>query len=155
MWQGKGTLPQRPRKRRRDSLRLKGFDYSSEGYYFVTVSCKGKKACFGNEKARKILESQLFHLEKRFDVSINCHATMPDHVHFILALGESKQVSLSRVVQAFKSLVAKELREKVSGVEKFWQRGFYDHIIRNEKDYLEKKRYILNNPLREKLSGRN
>jgi hypothetical protein len=58
------------------------------------------------------------------------------------------------VVQAYKSLVAKELKEKVGVVEKFWQRGFYDHIIRNEKDYLEKKRYILNNPLREKLSGR-
>ena len=141
-------------KRRKNSLRLKDFDYTSEGYYFVTICCKGKKACFKNEKAREILERQLFDLEKRFGVSIDCHATMSDHVHFIVVLGESKRVSLSQVIQAFKSLVAKEFRKHLGFVERFWQRGFYDHIIRNEMDYLEKKRYVLDNPLKEKLKGR-
>ena len=79
---------------------------------------------------------------------------MSDHIHTMVVLGKSKDASLSQVIQALKSLVTKKFREELGVLEKFWQRGFYDHIIRNERDYLEKKRYILNNPLKEELLGR-
>jgi len=132
---------------------LKGFDYSSEGYYFVTISCREKKTCFENEKARKIVKRQIADLKNRFDILIDCFAIMSDHIHIMVVLGKSKDASLSQVIQALKSLVTKKFREELGVLEKFWQRGFYDHIIRNERDYLEKKRYILNNPLKEELLG--
>jgi putative transposase len=137
--------------RRRNSLRLKEFDYTSEGYYFVTVNCKGERPFLENKEAKTIVEKQITDLENRFDILIDCFAIMPDHIHLIIVFDRAKKDSLSKVIQAFKSLVAKQFREKLDIKEKFWQRGFYDHIIRNEKDYLEKKRYILNNPLRKEL----
>lgn len=133
---------------------MKEFDYSSQGYYFVTINCKGNRNYFENEKAKTIVKRQVADIESRFDILIDCFAVMSDHIHMIVVFDKVKRVSLSKVIQAFKSLVAKELREKLDTKEKFWQRGFYDHIIRNEKDYLEKKRYILNNPLKKELLGR-
>jgi REP element-mobilizing transposase RayT len=141
-------------KRRRNSLRLKDFDYSSEGYYFVTISFKERKKCFENKKAQTIIKRQIYDIEKRFDILIDCFVIMSDHIHMIIVLNEAKRVNLSKVIQAFKSLVTKEFKEKLGFRNKFWQRGFYDRIIRNEKDYLEKKQYILNNPLKEELLGR-
>ena len=141
-------------KRRRNSLRLKDFDYSSEEYYFVTISCKERGKCFENINAKIIIKRQIYDIEKRFDILIDCFVVMSDHIHMIIVLNEAKRVNLSKVIQAFKSLVTKEFKEKLSVRDKFWQRGFYDHIIRNEKDYLEKKRYILNNPLKKELLGR-
>jgi putative transposase len=140
--------------KRRNSLRLKHFDYSSQGYYFVTISCKEKEKCFETENAKTIIKRQIYDIEKRFNILIDCFIIMSDHIHMIVILKKAKRVSLSTIVEGFKSLVTKEFREKLGIKGKFWQRGFYDHIISNEKDYLEKKRYILNNPLREELSGR-
>ncbi len=141
-------------KRRRNSLRLKDFDYSSQGYYFVTISCKEKKKCFENERAKTIIKRQIDDIENRFDILIDCFVVMSDHLHMIVVLNKTKSYSLSKIIQAFKSLVARKFKENLGVKDKFWQRGFYDHIIRNEKDYLEKKRYILNNPLKEELLGR-
>jgi len=142
-------------KRRRNSLRLKEFDYTSEGYYFVTINCIGEKNYFEKEKAKWIVKRQIANLENRFDLLIDCFTIMPDHIHLIIVFDKAKNVSLSKVVQAFKSLVAKDFRERFDIKEKFWQRGFYDHIIRNEKDYIEKKGYILNNVLKKELADLN
>jgi REP element-mobilizing transposase RayT len=141
------------RRKRRNSLRLKDFDYSSEGYYFITISCKEKKICFENKKTKAIIKKQINNVENRFDILIDCFVIMSDHIHMIVVFDKAKRNSLSKVIQAFKSLVAKEFRESLGVKDKIWQRSFYDHIIRNEKDYLEKKRYILNNPLKGKLQG--
>ncbi len=131
--------------RRRNSLRLRDFDYSSEGAYFVTISCNDKKEYFNSSSIKRIVEINLKNLNKRFNIEVDQFCIMPDHVHLILLFKEKQDSSLSQVIQAYKSLVAKEIRAKLGISEKIWQRGFYDHIIRNEKDYLEKARYILNN----------
>jgi REP element-mobilizing transposase RayT len=62
--------------------------------------------------------------------------------------------SMGRIIQAFKSTVT---HEYVLGVRqqnwqpfngKFWQRNYYEHIIRNEEELAEVREYILNNPAR-------
>ena len=53
--------------------------------------------------------------------------------------------TLGRVVGALKSLAANQFRE--NGLEgKLWQRGYYEHVIRNERDYREIWEYIDTNP---------
>ena len=139
--------------KRKNSLRLKEFDYSSEGSYFVTIATKDGKRCFVLEKLRQIVEKQIKTLENRFDLKVDTFLVMPDRVHLIVSFYEGIGVSLSRVVQALKSLVAKDARENLRIKDKIWQRGFYDHIIRNERDHLEKMRYVINNPLKESRRG--
>lgn len=134
-------------------MRLKGFDYSSEGSYFITIATKDGKRYFAEEKLRQIVEKQIKALENRFYLKIDAFVVMPDHVHLIISFYEDTGVSLSRVVQALKSLVAKDARENLRLEDNIWQRGFYDHIIRNGKDYLEKMRYVINNLLKHSRRG--
>ncbi|KPL04622.1 MAG: hypothetical protein AMJ90_00190 [candidate division Zixibacteria bacterium SM23_73_2] len=141
-------------RRRKNSLRLKDFDYTKEGYYFVTINCKRKSKYFETEKAKKIITRQIVDLENRYKFLVDCFAIIPDHIHLIIILNRTKRISLSAIIQYFKSLITKDFRNKLNAPEKFWQRSFYDHVIRNEKDYLEKKRYILNNPFKRELLGR-
>jgi putative transposase len=57
--------------------------------------------------------------------------------------------SLSAIVRSFKSAVTKQAHEKdpfTGGA--LWQRNYYEHVIRNERDLLEKRQYIANNPLK-------
>lgn len=83
---------------------------------------------------------------------------MPNHVHGIIFISDengragykpapTKRHHLSEIVRAFKTYSAKGINgiRKSPGVS-VWQRSFYEHIIRDEKEYLEIGEYILHNP---------
>jgi len=65
---------------------------------------------------------------------------MPDHLHWLLVLGEKR--NLSTVVGGVKSLSAHRIGHRI------WQTGFHDHALRHEKDLKEVGRYVVANPLR-------
>ncbi len=70
---------------------------------------------------------------------------MPDHIHLLLGAGNSER-SLSEICNEFKS-ISNKIYWKY-GIGRLWQRGFYDHIIRNEEDFFETFIYIRLNPVR-------
>jgi putative transposase len=125
---------------KRKNIRLKHYDYSSDGYYFVTICSHGRQAVF--EKNDKIIEAGLSDLPRRFPgVTIDYYVLMPSHIHIIFVLQGTK-VPLWEVVRAFKALVTRR-----SGEKKVWQRGYYEHAIRNEEALFKIRQYIQNNPL--------
>jgi len=129
---------------KRKHVRLKHYDYSTDGYYFVTI-CAHRRRPILNKKD-KIINEILHALPHRFPgVSIDYYVLMPSHIHVIFAFREAK-IPLWEVVRAFKSLVSRKI-----GQNDFWQRGYYEHVIRNEKALLKIRRYIRNNPLVEKI----
>ena len=70
---------------------------------------------------------------------------MPNHIHLMLVLNNDSgrpQVAptLSRIIQQFKGSVSKKIGKSI------WQKGFYDHIIRDEIDYFRHLQYIEENP---------
>ena len=96
-----------PKKRKQ--LRLKEFDYSQEGYYFITICTKNRKEILGkieiksvgvaplgdpkNEiklsKEGEIVKIYIENYNKRFDnIFIDEYIIMPNHVHFIITLSE-------------------------------------------------------------------
>ena len=70
---------------------------------------------------------------------------MNTHIHAILVMDGSEK-SLGEVIRIFKSLVTKQTK-----IKDFWQRNYYEHIIRNEIALLKIREYIQNNPLEDKL----
>jgi len=82
-----------PEKHRRRSIRLKGYDYSQEGAYFVTI-CTHNRECILGEVANgevllnefgKIVESAWFDLPKHYrNVELDAFVVMPNHVHGII-----------------------------------------------------------------------
>lgn len=67
---------------------------------------------------------------------------MPNHIHLILVLNDQKQYTVSRVIKQYKSCVSKKIGYCI------WQKSFYEHIVRNEVEYLNTKEYIVNNVIK-------
>jgi len=152
----------------RKSLRLSTYDYSNAGYYFVTI-CTYEQECFFGEiveegmhlnSAGQMIASVWGNIPRRLNqIGLDSFIVMPNHIHGIIVL--EKGVALSRVIQAFKSISTNEYIRGVrrQGWKKFnynlWQRSFYDHVIRNEKDLLRVQEYISNNPLQWAIDDEN
>jgi REP element-mobilizing transposase RayT len=157
--------------KKRKIIRLKGYDYSQKGYYFVTIEPFDRKYPFCeiiNGKTHlneigKIIDDQWKWLFEQYDyIRMDEYVIMPDHFHGIIrilpdsqenvrATRESpvhsencKKLSLSRIIGAFKTTSSKLIHQ--AGYKNFkWKRSFHDRIIRD--DELEiKKKYIKNNP---------
>ena len=81
-----------------------------------------------------------------------CYVIKPDHVHWLMQLGDSK--SLSSVVQTVKSISAHRIKRVGKSTGNVWQRGFHDHALRKEEDIRALARYVVANPLRAGLVER-
>lgn len=167
---------QPPSDRRKDSLRLAGFDYSTCGPYFITCSCSGRKSLLGKVKAGRIELSPLGKITKRhlglvgerWDlVVLDTYSIMPNHLHLILWIiptswiGDSRLAkhaciappNVSKVVGHLKAGITREARK--AGMYRdypIWQRGFYDHIIRNEESLNRLREYVASNVLQRELA---
>ena len=146
--------------------RLKGYDYSNPGMYFVTVCTHNRQKLFepetvGNDLCvvpcpqNKCIHKWLAEAENKFDnVRIDKYVIMPNHLHVIIEITERHTGrSLQNIVQWFKTMSTNEYISMVKdGIckpfnKKMWQKSYYDHIIRNECDYIEIWKYIDENPL--------
>jgi putative transposase len=165
-----------PNIHHRRSIRLAGYDYSQPGAYYVTISTQNHIELFGeilNEKMilsnfGKIVDQTWHDLPKHYPhLELGNHCIMPNHVHAILILHESDQISkisstpntskthlkvkashpLSEIIRAFKSFSARHINilRKTPGIA-VWQRNYFEHIIRDPEDYDRIHRYIESNP---------
>ncbi len=147
------------------SLRLKGFDYSQTGAYFVTLVTQERICLWGeiNENGLhlnlpgKMIAHWWLELSHKFpEIQLDKYVVMPNHLHGIIWLtGQSDStVNLSEIIQWFKTMTTNEY---IRGVKQFswptfpkrvWQRDYYDHIIRNDFDLDNIRLYIQDNPRR-------
>jgi REP element-mobilizing transposase RayT len=84
-----------PNKHHRKSIRLKGYDYSQAGLYFITICCQNRGHLFGNvinkqmilNDAGKMIENQWQKLPDRFkNVELHEYVVMPNHFHGVLQI---------------------------------------------------------------------
>ena len=143
----------------RKHLRLSGHDYSSNGFYFITICCKQFQPLFGEvvndimvlNKRGFVADEQWRDLPRRFP-QISCHASqvMPNHMHGILEIHNSldNKHQIGQIIGAYKSLTYKFCRElsDKGDSEKLWQPNFYEQIIRNEAAFEKISQYIETNP---------
>jgi len=133
---------------RRNSLRLSGFDYSAKRIYFVTIVVLGRRPLFYKDALATATVDCLLSLREKLRFNLYCYCLMPDHVHALFGAGESGK-SLGEICGAFKSLSTRVYWRWHKG--RLWQRQFFDHIVRNEKDFVETMEYIKQNPVRRGL----
>jgi REP element-mobilizing transposase RayT len=151
----------------RKQMRLLGYDYSSYGYYYVTICIQDRIEYFGNvinhkmilNENGKIVHQQLMWLIKQYQyIKLDEWCIMPNHVHAILIINDDPVgvgcdqplrtmhvKPLFDIIGAFKTTSSKLIHQ--SGLINFkWQRSFHDHIIRNETELYFIRKYIKNNP---------
>ena len=149
---------------KRKHPRMKNYDYSENGFYFLTICVKEKDLSLCNIVGRdvpdapsilltdigKTIEKHIFSINNAEKVTVEKYVIMPDHVHLLLFVDNINGASrtsrpthsiISRTVSGFKRLCSKEIGKNI------WQTSFYDHVIRNETDYKTHYRYIEDNPI--------
>ncbi|RIK31662.1 MAG: transposase [Anaerolineae bacterium] len=155
----------------RRSIRLKGYDYSQAGAYFVTIVAWHREMLFGeivdgemilNEFGQIVREEWERTAIVRPNIELGAYVIMPNHLHGNLVfiddgVGATRRVaptkttlqsgSLGAVMAQFKSIVTKRINGlwNISG-RPVWQRNYYEHIIRNDREMDNITRYIESNP---------
>ena len=136
---------------KRKPNRLTEFDYSTSGAYFITICTKEHNCVLGTIVggdaliAPQVLLSEYGQIAEKYIKNIpgiTKYIIMPNHIHLLIEIDGSMKAStptVSSLIRSFKGLTTKEI-----GVPIF-QRSFYDHIIRNEEDYLNVWEYINSN----------
>jgi putative transposase len=135
----------------RKRLRLPDYDYGLEGAYGVTV-CTHRRRSLLHGPTAALVEAELCLLQDRYRVVLDYHVVMGDHVHAILFLPPGSR-SLSAVVGGFKSLSTVAIYRQGLASGQIWQRGFYDRVIRDEKELQRLRQYIQENPKAEALAN--
>ena len=143
----------------RHSIRIKGYDYSSNGLYFLTICVQDRRQLLGNIKedimeindTGEIVRQEWLSIEQRFPVVLHEYTIMPNHFHAIIELvgaGLCSAPTLGDIVCAFKSLSTKRYNRYNNNKYgcRLWQRNYYEHIIRNFNDYDRIVCYICHNP---------
>lgn len=157
-------------RRVRKSIRLKGYDYSQWGAYFVT-SCAFERAHlfgdvvgddvqlneFGEIAAQELLRTPMI----RPEVELDAFVVMPNHIHAILVffkddiVGAHVRAPLHRPARSLGSLVAQYkgvVTARINTLRRtpglaIWQRNNYEHVIRDDRELILAREYILNNPV--------
>ncbi len=149
--------------RKRKQNRLRDFDYSQPGAYFITICTADRKNLFWQDVGAiinrpespalteygKIVAQAIRDIPKYYDaVSVDSYVIMPNHIHLLLQINTDEDgrlitaPTISTVVRQVKRVASKQV-----GVS-LWQKGFYDHVVRSEHDYQEIWEYIRDNPVK-------
>ena len=162
----------------RHSIRIQDFDYSQPASYFITICAHGRKSIFGEVILGKMRRNPLGEivnecwcdLPQHFPgAELHAHILMPNHFHALFIIRErarhslplraqktsteafcrSVQGSVPTIVRSLKAAVSRQARsEFYRPAMAIWQRNYFEHVVRNEADFKNIRRYIIQNPAR-------
>jgi putative transposase len=149
--------------RNRRSVRLRGYDYSQAGAYFITICTQNRQCLFGyitegamvlNDAGRMVADCWLQIPHHFPHVELDEWVVMPNHIHGIVIIVRANPPhptgtgrTIGSMVRGFKIGVTTWYWQR-SVSSKIWQRNYWDHIIRNESELHRTRQYILDNPMR-------
>jgi len=159
----------------RRTIRLREYDYSQKGLYFVTICVQNRECLFGEiangemmlNDAGKMIETKWLEITQHYpDAILHEYVIMPNHLHGIIELTISNDVAAVVGVQNFEPLHLQQQNKyqkiiprsigaivrgfKIGTTKQFgysvWQRNYYEHVIRDNNDHARIIEYIINNP---------
>ena len=148
---------------RRKPNRLSEYDYSSSGAYFVTICVENRRNILCNivgdgfpvpKKPGLIAERLIEMLPLKYiEVKVDKYVIMPNHIHMLLRIETDgtgdPSPTLGKIIGWYKYHATKQINEHfgTSG-NRVFQRSYYDHVVRDENDYMMIWEYIVGNPAR-------
>jgi putative transposase len=159
---------------RRRSLRLRNYDYSQAGAYFVTICTQNRECLFGeiadgemmlNAAGRIVADEWMQTACIRKEIELDEWAVMPNHFHGIVVLTDNvgaihelplqmtqmqrRNMMLPKLIGRFKMLSAKHINElRDTPRTALWQRNYWEHVICDEPELHRIREYICGNPAR-------
>ena len=124
--------------------------FNSGASYFFTVVTAQHQPIFNNEKAVHLLGDSIRHVMKSHPFTQDAFVIMPDHIHCIWSMPEG-DADYPKRWRLIKSRFSKKCH--LLGIEnKCWQSRYWEHCLRDDKDYQQHLEYIHYNPVRHGLA---
>jgi len=158
--------------KQRKPNRLKEYNYSNNGWYFVTMCTKNRTPYFGKINNGKMVLNEIGKIVDEYwnkieslhkNIDLDHYVIMPNHIHGIIIIenvGDANfasptnktydrtKMELSKIIQQFKRAVTIKIRNNKHDLNFQWQHSFYDRIIRNERELYNIRNYIRENPFK-------
>lgn len=140
------NISKKEKTKKAEIFNKKQFDFTDN---FI-ANFKDSPEWLSDGKIAEIVKYSLLFQDKN-EYDLLCYCIMPNHVHILikpLLKSEGKPHPLFPIMQKHKSYTAVEANKILNRSGKFWQHSYYDHYVRDEKEYFNIIRYILNNPVK-------
>ena len=128
------------------NIRLKNYNYSTNGYYFVTVLTNYWRP-YLTKNLYKLVNAVIQELNKLDGVKVDYSVVMSNHIHLILILNNCP-LKLGEIIRRLEAKTSRKVGLKL------WQPNYYEHVIRHDQALLRIRQYIINNPHVEQIEFR-
>ncbi len=136
-------------------------DYTPGACYFFTVVTFQRRPIFNDAMARSCLRAAIAKTRKRYPFVINAWVLLPEHLHCIWTLSENDanhsvrwnliKTNFSREMGHLRSPALQNESRRKHRDGTIWQRRYWEHLIRDERDYQSHVDYIHYNPVKHGL----
>ena len=130
-----------------DMERLKRLDqiHTDPPLYFITACTHERAPILANGPLHAVFREFCLSAKGR-GVLVGRYVLMPDHLHLFVCLPPGP-MTLSAWIKSLKNTLSKQWRH--AGIRSpHWQKGFFDHLMRNHESEAEKWLYVRENPVR-------
>jgi putative transposase len=121
--------------------------YRDDAIFFITCNTHERQKTLATESLHRSFEEFCLNATDH-QIFVGRYVMMPDHLHLFVCFADAQKLPLW--IKSMKNTLSKTLREQ--GIPApHWQKGYFDHILRNEGSYEEKWTYVRLNPVRQEL----
>ena len=128
------------------NIRLRNYDYSTNGYYFVTILTNYRRPYLAKD-LYELINTKIQELNELEGAKVDYAVVMSDHIHLILILNNCS-LKLGEIIRSLKVKTSRK-----AGL-KLWQPNYYEHVIRHDWALSRIRQYIINNPHVEQIRFR-
>jgi putative transposase len=119
--------------------------YQRSPIYFVTACAASRRKLFANSAINTAFRA-FANSGPSCGAWVGAYVLMPDHLHLFVAI-DGEQLSLSDWMKSLKGTLSSKLRAD-GEAPPYWQKGFFDHVLRSGDSYSQKWNYVRENPIR-------
>jgi putative transposase len=122
--------------------------YVPNAVYFLTTVTQARAALFCDEASIDLLRSTLQSAKRLYPFTMLAYAILPDHLHLLIRVPEATDIS--RLMQSIKWNFTRNYKRanQISASVHIWQRGYWDHVIRDNRDLERHFDYVHYNPVK-------
>jgi putative transposase len=126
--------------------------YQKNSCYFITLVTRGRALLFERYQNIQLFRTSVSVVKRNYPFTIEAIVILPDHLHFIMSLTNTDKISFRIQQIKYRFTLAYKKHYSISTPISLWQNRFWEHVIRNEKDWMAHINYIHYNPIKHNVA---
>jgi putative transposase len=122
--------------------------YVPDALYFITGVTKDRRPILAEAADMELFRVTMREAKEYYPFTMRAYVFLPDHFHLLIFV--PKTTNVSKLLQSIKRNYSRNytVRHQLEEPVRLWQRGFWDHVVRDEGDFVNHFHYIHYNPVK-------